>query len=213
MVTMGPYPKSQDEHKEVTNYTQKCHSNNTLMWNNRALWEDFSCDVYVIFLTLKETSTAKLTGSRWCSTWQTRLVTTLSGFPPVTMRSKSKHSFSSRPKPTKDKWINDEPINQLYERLFSIYNELIQVNLVEGGFFCIIWQCTVWHTYSTSRGLYFYYVAVAAHSLPLKKDAGFAVVPHLTDTRHRNTMNNWNCGTRRFDRNLSVTVNMRKKVA
>lgn len=114
MVTMGPYPKSHDEHKEVTNYTQKCHSNNTLMWNNQALCEDFSRDVLVIFLTLKETSTAKLTGSWWCSMWQTRLVTTLSGFPPVTMRSKSKHSFSSGPKPTKDKWINDEPINQLY---------------------------------------------------------------------------------------------------
>lgn len=48
---------------KITNYTQKCHSNKTLMWNNGALCEDFSCDVYVIFLTLKETSTAKLTGS------------------------------------------------------------------------------------------------------------------------------------------------------
>ncbi len=65
----------------------------------------------------------------------------------------------------------------------------IQVNLVE-----------VWQTYLATRGLYFYYVA-AAYSLPLKKDAGFAVVPHLLKTRHTP----WKTVI------LAQFVNMRKK--
>lgn len=52
-------------------------------------------------LTLNETSKNKLTGSLWCWIWQTRLVTTFPGFPPVTIRSKLKHSFSPDKKEAK----------------------------------------------------------------------------------------------------------------
>lgn len=152
--------------------------------------------------TLKETSTAKVTGSWRCSMWQTRLVTTLSGFPPVTIRSKSKHSFSSRPKQKKDKSIDNKPINQLYQMLFTIYNFYNNYDYDELLF---IPHCPVWHTYSPSRGLYFYDMD-AALPLPLKKDAGFAVVPHLIHPRHTSTMNNCNCGTQWFDRKI-ISVN------
>ena len=60
------------------------------------------------------------------------------------------------------------------------------MNLPEGGFSCIVLRHTVWRTYSTSRGLYFHYVSAAVHSLPMEKDAGFAVIPHLILTRQKN---------------------------
>lgn len=41
------------------------------------------------------------------------------------------------------------------------------------------------HTYSTSRGLYFYYVAAAVHPFPLEIYEGLAVVPHLLWMIHR----------------------------
>ncbi len=95
-----PMQKSHDEHKQYTRRMSQQPAVNVWHW---CIFLDSNHDVFAIFRTLKETSTAKVTGSWWCSMWQTRLVTTLSGLPPVTIRSKSKHSFSSGITPTKYK--------------------------------------------------------------------------------------------------------------
>lgn len=63
---------------------------------NRYCWNSATSRLILWFnLTLNDTSTAKKIGL-WCSMWQTRQVTTLSGFCPVSIRSKSQDSFSSR---------------------------------------------------------------------------------------------------------------------